>query len=215
MSKMDISFIIGDSRVAGMRILIEQINHGSRHIRAVKCSGKGIRDLTTKVIKITEHHPSAHVIIAGGIYDFTERNEDTSNLNEKFIFKYFNVMPLCEHLHSLFIDSCKELKRLRPLLKVSYSELIGMNLEKIACTKDPIHGQQNILNEAIMMINPKIVRINEENSVPTPWIAKRVHVNRKNGSHHQYERLSDGIHLSDELKFICAQKFVDTLYKMQ
>ena len=65
-----------------------------------------------------------------------------------------------------------------------------------------------------MMINPKIVRINEENSVPTPWIAKRVHVNRKNGSH-QYERLSDGIHLSDELKFICAQKFVDALYKMQ
>ena len=126
-----------------------------------------------------------------------------------------STIPLCDHIYNLLTDSCKELKRSRPGLKVSYSELIGMNLEKTTYTKNPTYGQQDILNEAIMRINTKIVSINEDNIVPTPWIAKRVHVNRKNGSHHQYERLPDRIHLSDELKCICAQRLVDTIYKMQ
>ena len=37
---------------------------------------------------------------------------------------------------------------------------------------------------------------------------------RKNGAHHQYDRLSDGIYFDEDLKRICAKKFVETIYKM-
>ena len=110
----------------------------------------------------------------------------------------------------LNVEPCK----VRPNVVVSYSEMIGMNMSAVYCTKNPTIEQQNILNQSIMSKNPKIVALNESNNTPTPWISKRVHINRKNGAHHQYDRLSDGIHFDEDLKRICAKKFMETIYKM-
>ena len=156
----------------------------------------------------------ARIIIAGGICDCTERNIDSGNPLEKFIFNFDSTERMTSHLNSLYLDSYKSIRESRPNVVVTYSEMIGMNMTSVTCTKNPTFVQQEILNQSIMNINPIIVSLNEKNNVPTPWIAKRVHIPRKNGAHHQYDRLCDGIHFDEALKRICARKFVETIYKM-
>ena len=63
-------------------------------------------------------------------------------------------------------------------------------------------------NLAIMEINRKIVNLNKSNKTITPWIAKTVHIPRKDGVHHVYERLMDGLHWDNELKDSCAKRLV-------
>ena len=121
---------------------------------------------------------------------------------------------MTSHLNNLFSESYKLIRKNRPNVAVSYSEMIGMDMAAVSSTKNLTLVQQDILNQTIMGINPKIVALNESNSVPTPWISKRVHINRKNGAHHQYDRLSDGIHYDEALKRICARKYVEAIYKM-
>ena len=212
--EMDISFIFGDSRITNIQQHIDTANSENRPIYALKYSGKGLQELTTIAIDRTERHPHAKVIITGGICDFTERNSDHYNPQEKFLFNYNSVGALTSHMDNLFNESYQSFSSSRPFVSITYSELIGMDLEKIVSTKNPYPGQQDILNQAIMEINTKIVALNEKNSMPTPWISKRVHIVRKNGIHHHYERLFDGIHYDEALKCICARKFVETLYKM-
>ena len=212
---MNTSLIIGDSRLSGLQYFVNIANTGTIPIQVLACSGKGIQELTTIIENQTTNHPYARVILVGGICDCTQRNEDYRNISDKFIFNFDNSKDLTEHLYNLFKASSHDLSRNRPYVRVAYSELVGMDMERSLYTRNPIAGQQDILNNSIMDINPKIVSINEGNNVPTPWIAKRVHIIRKNGVHHQYERLSDGIHWEDNLKHICAQKFVDVIYKMQ
>ena len=212
---MNLYMVIGDSRISGLQYYINRANTGTIPIHVLSCSGKGIQELTSIIESQTKNHPYARVILAGGICDCTQRNEDSRNISDKFIFNFDSSTELIDHLYTLFKDSSRDLSRNRPNVKVSYSELIGMDMERSLYTRNPTLEQQIILNNSIMDINTKIVSINEENNVPTPWIVKRVHIIRKNGVHHQYERLSDGIHWDDNLKSICAQKFVDVIYKMQ
>ena len=65
---------------------------------------------------------------------------------------------------------------------------------------EPLPGQQEISYLAIMEINCKIVNLNKRNKFIIPWIAKTVHIKRKNRVHHDYERLDDGIHWDNDLK---------------
>ena len=212
--EMDTPLIIGDSRLEGFQLHVDNANPGTVPIYISKNSGKGIQDLTNIAIEKTTDLSHSRIIIAGGICDCTERNTDNSNPREKFIFKFDSVDSMTNYLNSLFIESNKQISKARPNVVVSYSELIGMDMSTVYYTKNPTAQQQDILDQTIMNINPKIVALNEYNSSPTPWISKRVHINRKNGPHHQYERLSDGIHYSDDLKRICAKKYVETIYKM-
>ena len=211
---MDLSYIVGDSRLTGLQYYVNIYNTESLPIYVIKRSGKGICELTSIVKEKTENHPAAKVILVGGICDCTVRNENSSNPNDKFIFNFPSAEVMVEHLHSLYKDSHKDLAHSRPNVRISYSELIGTYLEASPHTRNPEPGQQDMLNEAIVSINKKIVALNESNNVPTPWISQRVHINRKNGVHHKYERLIDGIHWDESLKRICAKKFVETLYKM-
>ena len=90
-----------------------------------------------------------------------------------------------------------------------------MDLQEYKYVENPLPGQQHVFDTAIMDINTKIVALNSANNMPTPWIAKRVHINRKNGAHHQYCRLSDGIHWDYELRQDCADKFVKAILNIR
>ena len=177
---MNLSMVIGDSRLAGLQYYINRAKTGTIPIHVLSCSGKGIQELTTIIEEQTKNHPYARVILAGGICDCTQRNDDCRNISDKFIFNFDNSTELTDHLYTLFKDSSRDLSRSRPHVKISYSELIGMDMERSLYTRNPTLGQQDILNNSIMDINPKVVSINEGNNVPTPWIAKRVHISRKN-----------------------------------
>ena len=119
------------------------------------------------------------------------------------------------HLDELYKYSAKELTAYRPEAKIAYSELIGLDLAISPYNAPPMPGQQDILNEAIIAANVNIVKLNVSNGVPTPWIAKKVHVPRKNGYHHHYTRLWDGIHWNEALMKECADRFVETILRMR
>ena len=211
---MDTPLIIGDSRLEGFQLHVDNANPGTVPIYISKNSGKGIQELTNIAIGKTSSLSHNRIIIAGGICDCTERNTNISNPREKFVFNFDSAENMTNYLYNLFTESYKQISKDRPNVVVSYSEMIGMDMTTVYSTKNPTLEQQNILNQTIMNINPKIVAINESNNTPTPWISKRVHINRKNGTHHQYIRLSDGIHFDEDLKRVCAKKFVETIYKM-
>ena len=99
---MDISLIIGDSRLDGLQQYIDIANTGVMPIYVSKNSGKGIQDLTNIAIGKTSNHPHARIIIAGGICDCTERNADSGNPFEKFILNFEFVDRITSHLNDLF-----------------------------------------------------------------------------------------------------------------
>ena len=86
-----------------------------------------------------------------------------------------------------------------------------MDLTTSKCTLNPLPGQQDILSHAIITTHNNIVELNDSNGAPTPCVAKKVHVPRKNGTHHHYKRLSDGIHWDEDLMNECADRFVETI----
>ena len=204
---MSCAFVHGDSRLEGMQSYIDEINPGVIPIYVCKHSGHGMYDITTKVLTCLEQHPTAIIIIAVGICDFTSRR----NKSEKYKFMFETKDSMTSYIVNLFEESNIRIKTSKPVAQVTYCDLIGMDLTASKYNEDPLPGQQDILNNAITDINTKIVEINRKNNIPTPWIAKRVHIPRKNGYHHHYCRLSDGIHWSNELKKDCAGNIVKAI----
>ena len=129
------------------------------------------------------------------------------------MYSFQDPDELTAHLIGLFEDSHKKIIAAWPMARISYSELIGIDLVKSKFNSDPLPGQQDILSEGIVKANAKIVKINIRNDVPTPWISQQVHVMRKNGMHHHYVRLWDGVHYNEKLEKDCADRFVKTIVK--
>ena len=207
---MPVAFIFGDSRVEGMQTYINSIDTGDTQIRVVKLSGKGLFVITTEVINTLKLFPNAKVIITAGICDCTFRN----NKLEQYRFNFESPDDLVSHLCELYKDSYHKIHSAWPEARILYSELIGTDLTISKYTCDPLPGQQDILDEAIVKTNLKIVEINKSNNVPTPWISQQVHIPRKNGIHHQYMRLADGVHYDDPLKKACADRFVRAILRI-
>ena len=82
---MSCAFVHGDSRLEGMQSYIDKINPGVTPIYVCKHSGHGMYDITTKVLTCLEQHPTAIIIIAAGICDFTSRRNKSENY--KFMFE--------------------------------------------------------------------------------------------------------------------------------
>ena len=129
-------------------------------------------------------------------------------------FTFTNSDDLATHLYDLLCYSYKEITNDWPLAEITFSELIGVDLLTCKYTEDPLPGQQDILNEGIIKVNIKIAEINNKHNVPTPWISQQVHINWKNGWHHRYMRLWDGVHYDTKLKKMCADRFVRALLKI-
>ena len=118
------------------------------------------------------------------------------------------------HLKELLSDSYLKISTSWPLARITYSEIIGVDLFTCKYTESLLPGQQDILDEGIIKTNVKIVEFNKQHNVPTPWISQQVHINRKNGWHHHYLRLWDGVHYDNNLKNACADRFIRTLQKI-
>ena len=149
-----------------------------------KYNGKGLHFLTTEVLECLKIYPTARIIMAGGICDCSHRPNRLVN----FKCTFTSMSEMSEDIMALFYDSNNRIRTEYPGARVCYSELIGMDLLEYKNIDNPFPGQHDIFDAAIMDINTKIVALNKSNNMPTPWIAKRVHIMRKNGAHHQYCR---------------------------
>ena len=150
-------------------------------------------------------YPAAKIVIAGGICDCTHRN----SRYEKFICDSTTVTNMSSYIMALFEDSNQRIRAEKPNAKVCYSQMIGMNLTVYKNAESPLPVKQELFDATTIDMNTKLVALNEKNNMPTPLIAKRVYVPQKNGFHHQYCRLNDGIHWDYGFKRACADKFVN------
>ena len=108
----------------------------------------------------------------------------------------------------------KLFQSIHPEAKVTYCDIIGRNLAVYKRCEDPQPGQQELFDNAILAINQKIVALNKKNNIITPWVAKTVHIPRKGGFNHIYERLDDGLHWDHHLKIACAKRLVRAASKL-
>lgn len=98
--------------------------------------------------------------------------------------------------------------------KVIFGELVGMNIAHYNGTRYP-DQQQDLLNTIVEGINIEIVKENTANDLITPWIARMIHKNWKDGRKvHRYHKLAaDGVHLTPDLRAIWAKEILQSIYK--
>ena len=202
--------ILGDSRLTGFETYIGRVNEHNFPIVVNADRGARLNRLSTNAINCIHDYNQAKVIIAGGINNCTFKDHTSG----KFKFIFNNVEEMTEHIMYDFESIDQQIRRIHPAATITYCDLIGMDMNTYPRCVDPLHGQQDIFNLAIMEINRKIVGLNKRNKTITPWIAKAVHIPRKDGTHHVYERLEDGLHWDDNLKFSCAKRLVSAAGKL-
>ena len=150
------------------------------------------------------------MIITVGINDCTFRRRPGG----KFSFTFDNANDMIVHVMAHIEDIDRLIHNVHPEARVSFCDLIGMDLQIYKRCEDPKPGQQDLFNTAILEINHKIGALNKKNNILTPWIAKMVHVPKKGGYNHIYERLDDGLHWDQDLKISCAKRLVRAASKL-
>lgn len=86
--------------------------------------------------------------------------------------------------------------------KIIFGPVTGMNLCTYnRCTETRYRDNlQGILNTTIKLVNKEIFKVNESNSVATPWLTRIVHRRHRKSYMNSYHRLQpDGCHLSPEI----------------
>ena len=107
-----------------MQTYINTQNTGDLNIRVLKFSSKGVFAITTEVINELKYNPTAKVIIAAGVCDCTFKR----SAQDKPRFTFKNSEELSMHLKELLSDSYMKISTSWPLARITYSELIGVDL---------------------------------------------------------------------------------------
>lgn len=125
---------------------------------------------------------------------------------EAIVLGHVDSMDIISHFTKVLLDGRK--------YQLIFRELVGMNIATYNRTDHP-HPQQDRLNEAINLVNIEIVSRNRALSLATPWVAKQVHKNLKNGKKsNRYQKLGeDGLHLTDAMRSKWAYEIIQAIKK--
>ena len=207
---MNTVYILGDSRLKNYQPYINSANEQGLPIYVEAENGARLQQLCTSAINCLHRNGEAFIIIAGGINDCTFKDIDSG----KYMYNFANSDEMVKHVLGQLEDIDKRIRAIYPKAKVAYCDIIGMDMLAYNWCLDPTPEQQYDFNLAIMEINRGIVKFNVLHNILTPWIAKAVHIPRKHGVSHVYERLIDGLHWDDELKTTCARRLVSAASKL-
>lgn len=207
--------IITDSRGFGLQTELDRINKRKEtnlSIQVFVWKGRGITGAVKETTKQLVWIAPSLIIISAGICDITQLDRNTRQISmmdenkEEAVLRYEGQMDIIRHHLSVFLTE-------KPF-KVVFCEVIGADIAKYNCQVQP-HQQQEQLNETVLQINAKIAAFNKENRVPTPWIAKSVHHNKKSKTKvARYQKLGpDGLHYGEELKVKIASMLSDYVFK--
>lgn len=151
----------------------------------------------------------SQVYILSGINNLTRKNRSTRQvqLSEK------NPM----RAEDIFMDELKETYSYITNLthqkaKVITAPITGMSLASYNGRSLPDLEDQNLLNDTVTGINKRIISLNEENGVSTPWTSAIIHRYYRDKYHFSYHRLNiDGCHLTDEIRDFWAKKLANAI----
>lgn len=204
--------VITDSRGGGLQEEMTKLVPGNITIRVLVYPGRGIISAVKESEKLLNWWQPNQIIILNGICDITVRNTSTKKVSlrdpipESAIPSYVQSMDTVTHFLKILMDGRK--------YQLVFSEIVGMDMATYNGTGYP-HEQQNALNSIIYGVNAEITTWNNNSNVITPWLAKEIHRNKKNGQKiTRYHKLSDdGLHLTTDLRIGWAKLIVKSIYK--
>ena len=112
------------------------------------------------------------------------------------------VTPFISGLYSRVKNSIRDVetvfKREFPAVRITICPLYGLDIGRFN-KSDHEYRYQGALNEAILLINQHISRVNERNRVRTPFLCNVIHRYRPKRRSYiaLYDRLIDGLHPGD------------------
>lgn len=198
------TLVIADSRGRGLQQLISP--RGSDACCVLVHSGAGSELAVLRSLRAIDNVKPDLIILMTGICDLTWRHSRTG----------------LTQLRSTEVDECvsRVLGAIRaaldllatPARRISIATLTGLDLADYNhkprrnmsdseyehyCKHVKIaHPHQGILNDTIVEVNRQIIALNKAASMPTTWLAGRVHSCFKNKYRHFYKHLIDGCHPS-------------------
>lgn len=175
--KQLLAVIITDSRGGGLQDEILRII--PNHI-AVKVlyPGRGIIQAVKESEKLLNWWQPQQIYIMNGICEITERDRESKlvalrdPLVNTAVASYVQSMDTVSHFLKILLDGHQ--------YQLIFSEIVGMDMATYNGTQYP-HVHQATLNAIIHGVNAEVTAWNNARSVVTPWLAKEVHRNKKNG----------------------------------
>lgn len=195
--------IIADSR--GRLLDLELSSILRCEFRIVTCSGADlINSISQSKSHISETEWSQIYCIAG-ICGITYKNEMT----RKVALRSRNPEATAQQYEQSLILAEKKIRRelIHQDCKIIFAPLTGMSLKRYNHNMDVFNHSDDelLLNNTVKLVNRAIVRINEANSVATPWMSRVIHRRHRKSFMNSYHRLSeDGCHLSPEIRLSWA-----------
>lgn len=145
------------------------------------------------------------IIITTGICDLTYKSLTTKKVG----LRHDQVAINADHVLQA-MASAYDLIRAHGDVMVSFATVTGvdmadynhpgrkqMNLDRYLeyCTNEKVaHADQSKLNDSVLEINRRIVKLNKGHSAKTVWLAGLIHAYYNKSYHHCYKRLWDGCH---------------------
>lgn len=207
------TLVICDSRGLALPTILNNANYDGE-IKVASNKGTGYRVAVTRAREIILSYRPTNVIICVGICDVTIRGKKTKITD----FRYPTVIQTVEHVIEEMNQAWNEPNRIG-IKQISFATVTGLDLHRYNKsgnndTRDQtiveeVKKKQDVLNQAILDINRRIVEKNKINGTPTTWTAGYVHRYFRKHYHHYYNRLQDGCHLSKK----AANYWVDQIVK--
>lgn len=195
--------IIADSR--GRHLDLELSSILRCEFRIVTCSGA---DLLNSIFRAKSHISEtkwSQIYCTAGICGLTYKNKIT----RKVALRSRNPEATAQQYEQSLILAekriCREL--IHHECKIVFAPLTGMSLKIYNHNMDVSYpsDHQLLLNNRVKLVNRAIVRINEANSVATPWMSRVIHRRHRKSYMNSYHRLSqDGCHLSPDIRLSWA-----------
>lgn len=210
--KQDLIVVITDSRGKGLEEEITAQNPIDFQVKVLVYPGSGIIKAVKDSEKLLNWWRPKQIYILNGICDITTKSKTTKQVSlreadvGKAVQSIMDSVDTVTHFLKILMDGSQ--------YQLIFAEIVGMNISTYNYTAYP-DPQQGDLNTIVERVNAEIVARNTGCNVSTPWTAREVHRNMKNGrKSHRYQKLAeDGLHLSPEMKKVWAQELIKTMYK--
>ena len=220
------SLIITDSRGTGISHIIAK-NIETDNVTVSVHRGAGLQQAARRALPTFRTLNPEIVIIMAGICNITEKNKRTSEIHLRHRTVTDTVIAVMDSVraaHNIIREQDQK-------CTVSIATIPGLDLSdynnkrrkymtdeeyrKYCKTSKTPHPDQETLNEAILEINRRITRYNENNRIPTTWIAGIIHPIYRRKHHHHYARLQDGCHGTTKTRIHWAKQITRTIAKAQ
>lgn len=204
--------VIADSRGKDLQQVINEQARPGYDIRVLVSPGKGLVAAVCEAESKLFWWQPDQVIIVAGVCDITKKDKYTHKVELRETNQLLALSLYKFHMESIRKSLTTKLGN--DGCKVVFGELVGINIAGYNGTSYP-DPQQDLLNTIVEGVNMEVVAQNTSQDLVTPWTARTIHRNRRDGKKvHRYHKLSfDGVHLTQELREVWAREILQSIYK--